>query len=239
MMKAKKAKKAKLTELDRIAALIRGALKRETTNIIEIGNFLIESREHLEHGDWQDWLGKNFDLSYRTARNYIGAAEYVENVESKSATVAPFDFENLSPTVLYWLAAGCNYNEQEEAAIWAAAREGRVDHMRAKAICEALAQAVEAAEQKDGDKDGGADGAKEDADISAILDGPPPAVRPTPPNPPPTDFALQNFNEAISTLNRLKTKLPAQFAKTSHSADDLESVEIFIHAVSASLKCPT
>jgi hypothetical protein len=56
-------------------------------------------------------------------------------------------------------------------------------------------------------------------------------VPPPAPNPPPTDFALRDFDEAINTLNRLKTKPSAQFAQTTHSADDLLSVEAFIHAV--------
>src|SRR5262245_62772064 len=77
----------------------------------------------------------NFDLSYRTEIRYVSAAEYVER-ESKSDTVSLF--ANLSPTVLYGLAAG-HYNEQEEAAILAAARKGRVDQEGALAICKALA----------------------------------------------------------------------------------------------------
>jgi len=134
--------------------------------------------------------------------------------------------------VLYALAAGGQYNEQEEAAILAATREGHVDQDTAWAICEKLAP------PDDGDADdGGEDGdedrhdSSDEKDAEKILDGPPPEVPPTPPNPPPTDFALRDFDQAISALNRLKTKPSAQFAKTTHSADDLESVEAFIHAV--------
>jgi hypothetical protein len=209
------------TALDRLAAQLRSALKGETTNIIEIGKLLIEIREHVKHGEWKSWLAENFDLSYRSALNYIGAAEYVE---SKSATVALFDFENLAPTVLYWLAQRCNYNEQEEAAILAATCEGRVDHSAAGAICEKLALA-DADSAGESGEDSGADSvgsAEENAEIEAILDGPPPAVPPPAPSPPPIDFALKSFDEAISTLKRLMTKLPTQFAGTSHSADDLE-----------------
>jgi hypothetical protein len=56
-------------------------------------------------------------------------------------------------------------------------------------------------------------------------------VPPPAPNPPPTDFALQDFDQAISALKRLRTKPSTQFAKTIHSADDLEGVEDFIRAV--------
>jgi len=232
MRKVKKTKAPqRRTKLDQIAAQVRTALRSQTKNVIEIGKLLIESRKHLEHGEWQDWLVKNFDLSYRTALNYVGAAEYVAR-KGKSETVA--HFANLSPTVLYWLAEGGYYNEQEEAAILTATRERRVDEDAADAICEKLAPPDDADDADDQDDDGGDDtaaAAAEDPEIAAILDGPPPAVPPPAPNPPPPDFALRDFDEAISTLNRLKTKLPTQFAETIHSANDLEMVEGFLRAV--------
>src|SRR5262245_34288200 len=164
----KKAKKTKApiqkTALDRVTARLRTALRREITNIIEIGKLLIESRKHLQHGEWQAWLAENFDLSYRTAHRYVSAAEYL----AKSDTVA--HFANLSPTVLYALAEG-HYNEQEQAAILAAIRERRVDEDAAWAICEKLAPADDDADDAADTDDGGEDdGAVEDADISAILD---------------------------------------------------------------------
>jgi hypothetical protein len=240
MKKAKKTKRPiRKTALDRIVARLRAALRRETKNVIEIGKLLIESREHLEHGEWQPWLAENFDLSLRTAQNYFAAAEYVARVKSKSATVA--DFNNLSPTVLYWLAAGQMYNEQEEAAILAAAKSGkRVDQDAAEAICEALAPADDddAEDADDGGEDSAGDSgedssedAAEDPEIAAMLDGPPPAVLPPAPIPPPPDFALRDFDDALSTLKRLMTKPSAQFASTIHNADDLEKIEDFIRAV--------
>ena len=216
-MKKPKKSKGKVPErenaLNRIAAQLRTALRRETKNIIEIGNLLIESRKHLDHGEWQPWVAENSGLSIRSAQNYCAAAEYVARAKSKSATVA--DFANLSATVLYALAAGHRYNEQEEAAILTASRERRIDEDAAWAICEALAPPDDAAD--DDDQEGGGDdteaAAADDPEIAAILDGPPPAVPPPAPNPPPTDFALRDFDEAISALNQLKTKLPAQFEK--------------------------
>jgi hypothetical protein len=121
------------TELDRLAGRLRAALRRESENVVEIGNILIECHEHVPHGGWLAWLAENFRLSYRTARRYECAAEYVAG---KSDTVA--DFGNLSPTVLYNLAGGRG-DEDEEAAILAATREGFVDEDAALAICEKLA----------------------------------------------------------------------------------------------------
>ena len=222
---AKKIKKIKVrkTALDRIVADLRAALSRETTNVVDVGNLLIESRDHLQHGDWQAWLSETFDLGYRTAVHYVHAAEYVAR---KSETVSLL--ANLSATVLYGLAEG-HYSGQEEDAILAAARERRVGPDAAQAIRMALA--LPDAGDGDADADGGEPAAVEDPETTAILDGPPPDVPPPPPNPPPTDFALQNFDEAVGTLRRLMTKPSEQFARTTHGADDLKSVEDFIHAV--------
>ena len=235
------------TALDQLVAQLRTALKRETTNIIEIGNLLIEiRREHVQHGEWKTWLAENFDLSYRSARRYESVAEYVK---LKSATVALFDFENLSPTVLYELAAG-RFSEQKEAAILAATRERRVDWDAALAICDkidsgsacAKADAEAIAALASGDPEAlaaflGKD--VEDPESTAILDGPPPAVPPPAPNAPPIDFALQDFDETISALKGLMTKPATQFVRTVHNADDLELVGLFIRAVIEALKCPT
>jgi hypothetical protein len=223
MSKAKKTQAP--TELDRIATRVRAALRNQTKNVIEIGKLLIESRKHLEHGEWQVWLAENFNLTYRTALNYTNAAEYVLKLKSETVSL----FTNVAPTVLYRLAEGY-YDIQEEAEILTRAKAGqRVDRDLALAICEALAL-------PDAD-DAGDDDADDDDDdeIEAILDRPPPAVPPPAPNPPPTDFALQDFNQAVDTLNRLKTKKPTQFAKTSHSADVLESIKSFINAVTKAI----
>jgi hypothetical protein len=230
----KKAKKTKApqrrTELDRIVTQLRAALRREVTNVIEIGKLLIESRKHLDHGEWQPWLAKNFDLSYRTALNYVSAAEYVAR-KGKSETVS--HFANLSPGVLYWLAAG-HYDAQEEAAILAAAREGRVDQDAAVAICDALAppENDDDADDQEGDDDAPPE---EDPESKEILDGPPPAVPPPAPIPPPLNFALRDFDQAIGTLKRLMTKSAAQFGDTAHTVEDLKKVRDFIRAVADEL----
>src|SRR5262249_48708511 len=110
--------------------------------------------------------------------------------------------------------------------------EGRVDHMRAQAICEKLAALGEEDDQGEEEKNETATPAgAEDPEITAILDGPSPAVPPTAPPPPPTDFALQDFDKAISTLKRVRTKPLTQFTRTIHSADDLEGVKSFIDDV--------
>ena len=62
--------RAHKTALDRIAAEIHIVLRRGTKDVITIGKLLTESRKHLKHGGWQNWLADNFDLGYRSAINY-------------------------------------------------------------------------------------------------------------------------------------------------------------------------
>jgi Protein of unknown function (DUF3102) len=225
----KKPKKSKLsqrkTALDRLAAKLRIALRRETTNIIEIGNLLIQSRKLFadQHGEWLPWLEKHFDRSERSAQRYIADAEYVAG---KSDTVA--DFSNLSPTVLHELAAG-SYTAEEEAAILTATRKGRVDQTRADDICEAL-RPPDDPEPDDLDATHEAVKVASYDEIAAILDGPPPEVPPPAPNRTP-DYVLHQFDQAVSALKQLMTKPAARFAGTPHTTGDLRSVETFIHAV--------
>ena len=169
----------------------------------------------------------------------MATAKYVAR-KGKSDTVS--DFANLSAGVLYPLAEG-RYTAEQEAAILTKAKSGdRVDLDAAQAICNALdppdyddvdedagdrASGSDDAGDDDGSKGGRAD---EDAEINAILDGPPPAVSPPVPITPP-NFALRDFDQAIGVLKRLLTKSSAQFAGSVHSREDLEKVESFIRAV--------
>jgi Protein of unknown function (DUF3102) len=246
MRKAKKTKgpRRKATALDRIAARLRKILRRETTSVIEAGKLLIESRsrKHLRHGEWKPWLAANFSLSYQTALNYCAAARYVER--KQKSNVGHFDFENLTPSVLYVLAEG-HYKEEEDE-ILAATLKGRVGVDAVDAICTAIWErtrpaappTVSPAAPPNKTDDQSDDAAKEDAEIEAMLDGPPPPVPPPAPNPPPTDFALRDFNEAIGVLKRLMTKPSAQFAGTIHSANELVTVEDFIRSVRERTEAP-
>jgi hypothetical protein len=93
--------KTNASALDRIVGQLRTILRRETTDVVLAGNLLIKARKLFasEHGEWQDWLAENFDLSYHTARNYVNAAEYVARQKLNVQL-----FRNLAPTLLYHLA---------------------------------------------------------------------------------------------------------------------------------------
>ena len=189
-----------------------------------------------EHGKWQPWLAKNFDLTCRTALHYVTAAEYI-----KSETISILVYRNLAPTVLYDLAEG-HYSEEAEKEILAEAKAGkRVDRDRAEAICKKFAPPpapADEGEDGDGDEHGddggdeGDDAQDDDADreIGKLLDGPPPALPETEPATP-CNFALRDFDQAVTKLKQIMTKPAKQFVGTRHTTNDLVQVETLLREV--------
>jgi hypothetical protein len=55
----------------------------ERLRVFDIGKLLIEARDACEHGEWGDWLDREFDWSHDTADNYMAAAR----LEGKFRTV--------------------------------------------------------------------------------------------------------------------------------------------------------
>ena len=53
-------------------------------NAIEVGKRLILAKAKLSHGEWQNWLADNFNLSYRMAARFMAVAERFSKVTSKS-----------------------------------------------------------------------------------------------------------------------------------------------------------
>ena len=61
---------------------IKFYLGQTAQNIIEVGKRLIQAKSLVQHGLWQLWLNDNFQLSYRTAKNFMQCAERFQNVKS-------------------------------------------------------------------------------------------------------------------------------------------------------------
>lgn len=55
-------------------------LNQTAQNIIEVGKRLNQAKELVPHGEWQNWLRDNFQLSYATAARFIQCAERFGNV---------------------------------------------------------------------------------------------------------------------------------------------------------------
>lgn len=63
------------TFLEELTSGIRFYLREMGKHVIEIGKRLILAKELVQYGDWQSWLDDNFNLSLRTARQFMQIAE--------------------------------------------------------------------------------------------------------------------------------------------------------------------
>ena len=61
-------------------------------NIIEVGKRLIQAKSLIQHGQWQDWLQLNFQLSHTSARKFMECA----NRFSKMTDVGHFQPSQLT-----------------------------------------------------------------------------------------------------------------------------------------------
>ncbi len=88
--------------LSAIEADIAATQTDDTANLIRRGEYLIEAKEQIDHGDWTCWLDNNFDLSERTAQSQMQAARFVAGL-GKNETIAVL---NLSKSALYKISHG-------------------------------------------------------------------------------------------------------------------------------------
>jgi hypothetical protein len=84
-------------ELDQIIGQVRSLLRRSAEDIVEIGRQLLRAKELLAHGDFGPWLKHEFEMSERSAQNFMNVAR---RFGDKSEMVA-----DLKPGILYLLAA--------------------------------------------------------------------------------------------------------------------------------------
>lgn len=61
--------------IDQLTVEVKFYLGQIGQNIIEVGKRLIQAKELLQYGEWQGWLANNFNLTDRTARNFMACAE--------------------------------------------------------------------------------------------------------------------------------------------------------------------
>ena len=103
-----------------IANRIRARIRRTTVDIIETGNDLIAVKSRLDHGEFIVWIDREFQMTDRTARNYMLAAEWAAD-KSEIVFVLP-------PTTIYKLSAPST-PETIKAEVVADLKAGRpVDH---------------------------------------------------------------------------------------------------------------
>jgi hypothetical protein len=219
--------------LSQITSELQTALKRETDDIIAIGALLNEANAQLDHGEWLSWLSENFGSSVSTAYNYMKTAKFV----AKFPTVGNF---KLRPSALYELANDLDdpsglYDCKAIRAIFKAAKNKWISGSQARDIAEELQKPPEppplseeelAAEMAARQA---LDAARE-AELNAILNGPPPELPPAPETSV-HDVILPSFNQAVWTLKNLQTKPLEKFAGSYHSAADIRVIGDFLHQV--------
>jgi hypothetical protein len=79
------------------AGRLQGLFKKLSANIIVIGRDLIEVKDRLAHGQFENWIERELGVGIRAAQYYMGVAKFTEG---KSETVAL-----LPPSTLRILAA--------------------------------------------------------------------------------------------------------------------------------------
>lgn len=106
---------------------IKSLMRRSVQDIIEIGKRLIEVKERLDHGKFQDWISVEFEWTYPTAVNFMRVAERMKNIN--------FIFlDRFQPSALYLLAAPSAPEDALKKAMEAAEDGQTITYSAAKEI---------------------------------------------------------------------------------------------------------
>lgn len=70
------------TSIEKLTAEIQYYLVQMGQNAIEVGKRLILAKAKLQHGEWQNWLEDNFNLSYKMAVKFMQVAERFSKVST-------------------------------------------------------------------------------------------------------------------------------------------------------------
>jgi len=92
--------RAAVEELGQITARIQDRLVRTAEEIIGVGVDLIRAKELLPHGEFSDWVARQFELSHRSANLFMAAARrFGPQVEGVASLPAGALLELSSPSV--------------------------------------------------------------------------------------------------------------------------------------------
>ena len=122
------------------ATEIKKLMKRTAQDLFNIGNYLIEVKTQLGHGNFMNWLEAEFNWSIRTAARFMSVAQKFE-LDSLSNL-------ELLPTALYIMAAPST-PEEAIAEMFERAKQGEtITEKRAKEIKNKYKALKEQAESK-------------------------------------------------------------------------------------------
>ena len=129
--------------LDQLVVEVKFYLFQTAQNIIEVGKRLNQAKAMLQHGEWQNWLSDNFNLTDRTARNFMAVAERFGKTE------IDFRFQSTQLIAMLSLPAG-----EEEKFIAEKSAEGMpVESMSVKKLREEVKKYNLKLSGTDGDSD--------------------------------------------------------------------------------------
>ena len=116
--------------LEQLTVEVKFYLGQTAQNILEVGKRLIQAKVLLPHGEFGDWLEKNFSLSQQTASNFMRCAERFANYQSIS---------NFKPTQMIAMLA-LPADETEEFIEAKAAAGTPVEDMTVKQLRDEIQQ---------------------------------------------------------------------------------------------------
>lgn len=116
--------------LPQLEVEIKFYLGQTAQNIIEVGKRLIAAKSLVQHGQWQQWLEKNFQLKDRMAQNFMACAERFGKTHLNA---------DLNQTQLIALLALPDAEETEKFIAEKAAEGKRVADMTIKQLREEIA----------------------------------------------------------------------------------------------------
>lgn len=106
---------------------IKTLVRRAAQDIIEIGQKLIEVKEHLEHGQFGAWLKAEFEWSHMTATRFMQVAEFAK-------VNTGVNFAGIQAKALYLLAAPSTPDAARDEALTRAVAGEAITHQAAKQI---------------------------------------------------------------------------------------------------------
>jgi hypothetical protein len=96
--------------LTRYATEIRSLRKQVSSDIIEIGRMLVESKKLVGHGNWLEWLEREFQWTDDTALNYMRVHDLAKNRNFR-------DLSHIPLSGLFLLAAPSTPETAKQEAI--------------------------------------------------------------------------------------------------------------------------
>ena len=105
---------------------IKRLMRRNSQDIIDIGEKLIEVKQHLGHGSFRNWLKFEFHWSVSTATKFMQVADQFKCVN--------FTHLNITASTLYLIAAPSTPKEARVEVLERASNGENIGYIKAKAI---------------------------------------------------------------------------------------------------------